>query len=51
MTVASRQATGDAGNNDITKKTIMMQLLPREFQKATRDTLMAARQTMAAASP
>ena len=39
------EATGDCGINDSAKKTIMMQLLPASLRVATRDTLMAARQT------
>ena len=45
------EATGECGINDSTKKTIMMQLLPRDLQKATRDTLMAAQQQMASVTP
>ena len=39
------EATGDSGINDSIKKTIIMQLLPEPLRVATRDTLMAARQT------
>ena len=45
------EATGDCGINDATKKTIMMQLLPQSLRVATRDTLMAARQTFVSVSP
>ena len=45
------EATGDAGINDQTKKTIMMQLLPPALKSATRDTLMAARYTVVSVSP
>ena len=44
------EATGDCGINDSTKKTIMMQLLPASLRVATRDTLMAARQTFVGVS-
>ena len=43
--------SGDEGSNDSTKKTIMMQLLPPALRVATRDTLMAARQTFTQVSP
>ena len=43
--------TGDVRINDSTKKTIMMQLLPPALRVATRDTLMAARQTFTQVSP
>ena len=45
------EATVDCGINDATKKTIMMQLLPQPLRVATRDTLMAARQTFVSVSP
>ena len=45
------KATGDVGINDHTRKIIIMQILPKELQKATRDTLMAARQSIAQAMP
>lgn len=44
------EATGEAGINEATKKTIMMQLLPPALKIATRDTLMAARTTFAGVS-
>ena len=36
------EATGEPAVNDATRKTIMMQLLPKKLQQTTRDTLMAA---------
>ena len=45
------EATGQEAVNEGTKKTIMMQLLPTDLQRATRDTLMAARQTMKEVTP
>ena len=45
------EATGDVGINDSTKKTIMMQFLPQPLCVATRDTLMAARQSFVGVSP
>ena len=45
------EVTGDCGINDSTKKTIIMQLLPQSLRVATRDTLMAARQTFVSVSP
>ena len=44
------EAAGESGINDSTKKTIMMQLLPASLKVATRDTLMAARQTFVGVS-
>ena len=44
------EATGECGINDSTKKTIMMQFLPASLKIATRDTLMAARQTFVGVS-
>ena len=44
------KATGDVGINDSTKKTILMQLLRASLRVATRDTLMAARQTFVSVS-
>ena len=45
------EVTNDTGINDSTKKTIIMQLLPQSLRVATRDTLMAARQTFVSVSP